>query len=53
MTDQDAVEMSEEKGTEDGTKLAPYSPAIRFGICKEADTAYSSAYFNAMVQWEV
>jgi len=52
MNEQDAVDWAEEKGLRDGEALAPYSPPIRWLICEEADDAYRSAYFHAMVRWD-
>jgi len=42
------VQYAEQKGLEDGSIAAPYSPPVRWTICVDADDAYISAYFHAL-----
>lgn len=48
MNGQDAVLWAEEKGLDDGASVASYSPPITFGICPEADDAYTKSYWYAL-----
>ena len=55
MNEQDAIDWAEEAGWEDGSRCAPYSPPLQWGICPEADEAFITAYWHgfALAEWEM
>ena len=42
------VEESERRGWEAGTRAEPYSPLLQWGVCPEADDAFTSAYWHGL-----
>lgn len=42
------VAASERKGWEDGLACAPYEPILQWGMSRDADDVYTSAYFHGL-----